>query len=178
MVGRTPEYLGKKIQAWEATWAVVAILDTELPDSARLRAGVHAPAGTFQHEQRRAARVERNSLRLRFEAANNNGSAFAGLNANTPFYNLDAGSAMFIGRFVASGGAGHRRPSGRARKPSRLAGNAADARLDLRLRAARRHYDRRGADFFPGPVPGAHRGARIDAGRPDLLTIHICKKII
>ena len=56
---------------------------------------------TFEPEQSRPARVERN-LFAYASAVNNNGSAFAGLNANTNFYNLTLGAAMFIGRFAVA----------------------------------------------------------------------------
>jgi K+-transporting ATPase ATPase A chain len=98
MIGRTPEYLGKKIQAWEATWAVVAIL---IPNTVillgsavacRVAAGLSSLGNQGPH-----------GLSEIFYAyascANNNGSAFAGLNANTNFYNLTLGAAMFLGRF-------------------------------------------------------------------------------
>jgi K+-transporting ATPase ATPase A chain len=98
MVGRTPEYLGKKIQAWEATWAVVGILipnflillgsawasSTPTGLSSLNNAGPHGLSEIFYAYA---------------SSANNNGSAFAGLNANTLFYNLTLGAAMFIGRF-------------------------------------------------------------------------------
>jgi K+-transporting ATPase ATPase A chain len=98
MVGRTPEYLGKKIQAWEATWAVVGILipnflillgsalacSTATGLSSLANAGPHGLSEIFYAYA---------------SSANNNGSAFAGLNANTLFYNLTLGAAMFIGRF-------------------------------------------------------------------------------
>ncbi len=98
MVGRTPEYLGKKIQAWEAAWAAVAIL---LPNilillgsalAANVSAGLAGPANSGPHGLSEI-------LYAYSSCSANNGSAFAGLSANTLFYNLTLGVAMFIGRF-------------------------------------------------------------------------------
>jgi len=98
MVGRTPEYLGKKIQAWEAAWAAVAIL---LPNllillgsalAVSVSAGLAGPANSGPHGLSEI-------LYAYSSASANNGSAFAGLSANTLFYNLTLGAAMFIGRF-------------------------------------------------------------------------------
>ena len=98
MVGRTPEYLGKKIEAREVTLAALIVL---LP-SALLLVGtavaVMLPAATasiFNPGAHGFTEV----LYAFSSASNNNGSAFAGLNANTPFFNLALGIAMFISRF-------------------------------------------------------------------------------
>lgn len=98
MVGRTPEYLGKKIGAFEMKMAVLAIL---LPCGAVLlgtAAAVVAEAGratVFNPGPHGFSEV----LYAFSSAANNNGSAFAGLGANTPFYNGLLGLAMLVGRF-------------------------------------------------------------------------------
>jgi K+-transporting ATPase ATPase A chain len=98
MVGRTPEYLGKKIEAFEMKMAslvilipaAVALVGTAVavvwpPALASL--GNPGPHGFSQ------------ALYAFSSAANNNGSAFAGLNANTPFYNWGTALAMLAGRF-------------------------------------------------------------------------------
>jgi K+-transporting ATPase ATPase A chain len=98
MVGRTPEYLGKKIQAWEATWAVVAIL---VPNTLILLGSAMAcslPAGLSSLNNQGPHGLSE-IFYAYASASNNNGSAFAGLDANTAFYNLTLGAAMFIGRF-------------------------------------------------------------------------------
>jgi potassium-transporting ATPase potassium-binding subunit len=98
MVGRTPEYLGKKIEAREIKMAIIAVL---LPSAAILlfaalasvtEAGLSSRANTGPHGFSEI-------LYAFTSAAGNNGSAFAGLNANTPFYNILLGIAMWIGRF-------------------------------------------------------------------------------
>lgn len=99
MVGRTPEYLGKKIEAREITWAVVAVL---APAAVILvstaigcvtKAGVSSIANQGPHGFSEI-------LYAFTSAVANNGSAFAGLNANTDFYNYLTALAMFIGRFA------------------------------------------------------------------------------
>jgi K+-transporting ATPase ATPase A chain len=98
MVGRTPEYLGKKIQAWEATWAVVAILIANtliLLGSATACSVATGLASLTNGGPHGLSEI----FYAYASCANNNGSAFAGLNANTYFYNLTLGATMLLGRF-------------------------------------------------------------------------------
>ena len=101
MVGRTPEYLGKKIQGWEATWAVVAIL---IPNIVILLGSAIAcrTATGLSGLNNQGPHGLSEIFYAYASAVNNNGSAFAGLNANTNFYNLTLGAAMFIGRFAVA----------------------------------------------------------------------------
>jgi K+-transporting ATPase ATPase A chain len=98
MVGRTPEYLGKKIGAFEMKMAALVIL---LP-CATVLVGT---AGAVMTNAGRAGILNAGAhgfsevLYAFSSAGNNNGSAFAGLGANTPFYNSLLGVAMLIGRF-------------------------------------------------------------------------------
>mgnify|MGYP004702963629 CR=1 FL=1 len=98
MVGRTPEYLGKKIEAFEIKMASLVIL---IPAAVVLIgtaiAIVTKPGldGIFNAGPHGFSEI----LYAFSSAANNNGSAFAGLNANTLFYNTILGCAMLIGRF-------------------------------------------------------------------------------
>ena len=98
MVGRTPEYLGKKIEAREVTLSALIVL---LP-SALLLIGtaiaVVLPPATASIANP-GAHGFTEVLYGFSSASNNNGSAFAGLNANTPFFNLALGIAMFLARF-------------------------------------------------------------------------------
>ena len=98
MIGRTPEYLGKKIEAFEMKMSSVAILvmpfivllGTAIAVSvADGKAGVANPGAHGFSE----------ILYAFTSAGNNNGSAFAGLSANTPFYNTALGIVMWLGRF-------------------------------------------------------------------------------
>ncbi len=99
MVGRTPEYLGKKIQAWEASWSVVGVL---VPSALILiGSGIACAIPAGLSSLGNAGPHGLSEIFYAFSsAANNNGSAFAGLNANTPFYNLALGVCMLIGRFI------------------------------------------------------------------------------
>jgi K+-transporting ATPase ATPase A chain len=99
MIGRTPEYLGKKIEAFDMKMIAIAILATPLfvlactaiaVVSTDGRAGIANPGPHGFSE----------ILYAFTSAANNNGSAFAGLSANTPFYNVLTGVAMWFGRFA------------------------------------------------------------------------------
>lgn len=98
MVGRTPEYLGKKIGAFEIKMAALAIL---FPCAAALigtAVAVVLPAGR-EAISNPGSHGFSEVLYALSSAANNNGSAFAGLGVNTPFYNGLLGLAMLIGRF-------------------------------------------------------------------------------
>ena len=99
MVGRTPEYLGKKIEPFEMKMAAFVVLVTPLlvllgtALAVSLEAGQKGPLNPGPHGF--------SEILYGFSsAANNNGSAFASLSANTPFYNTALGIAMWFGRFA------------------------------------------------------------------------------
>jgi K+-transporting ATPase ATPase A chain len=99
MVGRTPEYLGKKIGAKEIKLAMLAILIYPLAmlGFSSLSAVVDAgQAGVLNKGPHGLSEV----LYAFSSAGGNNGSAFAGLSANTPWYNTTLGLAMLLGRFA------------------------------------------------------------------------------
>jgi K+-transporting ATPase ATPase A chain len=98
MVGRTPEYLGKKIESFDIKMAIIAVL---IPNMVILlftayasvtNAGLSSLGNSGPHGLSEI-------LYTVSSAAGNNGSAFAGLNANTPFYNISIGLGMLLGRF-------------------------------------------------------------------------------
>jgi K+-transporting ATPase ATPase A chain len=98
MIGRTPEYLGKKIEALEMKLASIFILTTPfavLIGAAVACMTIGGKAGIANPGAHGFSEI----LYAFTSAANNNGSAFAGLSANTVFYNIATGLAMFIGRF-------------------------------------------------------------------------------
>jgi K+-transporting ATPase ATPase A chain len=99
MIGRTPEYLGKKIEAFDMKMVSIAILMTPALVLIGTAIGVMATGGkaTIYNP---AAHGFSEVLYAFSSAANNNGSAFAGLGANTPFYNGWLGVAMWFGRFA------------------------------------------------------------------------------
>jgi K+-transporting ATPase ATPase A chain len=99
MVGRTPEYLGKKLEAKEVKLTILALLSLPLSIlgwtalATVLPAGLAGIANTGPHGFSEV-------LYAYTEGTANNGSAFAGLSANTMFYNLTIAAAMLIGRFI------------------------------------------------------------------------------
>ena len=99
MIGRTPEYLGKKITPTDMKLVSIAILATPLLVLAGTAVAVSFDAGRAGMLNP-AARGFSEVLYAFSSAANNNGSAFAGLSANTPFYNAMLGVAMWFGRFA------------------------------------------------------------------------------
>jgi K+-transporting ATPase ATPase A chain len=99
MIGRTPEYLGKKIQSYEMKMTSIAILVTPLLVLAGTAVAVMLDAGKAGIANPGAHGFSE-ILYAFSSAANNNGSAFAGLSANTPFYNGMLAVAMWFGRFA------------------------------------------------------------------------------
>jgi K+-transporting ATPase ATPase A chain len=98
MVGRTPEYVGKKIQSYEMKMVSLMILVSPLvvllgtAVASVVAAGKAGPLNPGPHGF--------SEILYAFSSAgNNNGSAFAGISANVPFYNVALGLAMFFGRF-------------------------------------------------------------------------------
>jgi potassium-transporting ATPase potassium-binding subunit len=98
MVGRTPEYVGKKIEAKEVKMAMLAILVLPLMYLGWTAIATVIPsavAATNNAGPHGFSEI----LYLYVSSTGNNGSAFAGISANTPFYNLSGAVAMFVGRF-------------------------------------------------------------------------------
>ena len=98
MVGRTPEYLGKKIGAFEVQMAIIANLSTSFAILV-FTAWASVSSYGLSSLNNTGAHGFSEILYAFTSAAGNNGSAFAGLNANTVFYNLVLGVTMLIGRF-------------------------------------------------------------------------------
>jgi len=99
MVGRSPEYLGKKIEAFEMKMVSLTILAAPTLVLIGTALAVLLPAGREGISNPGPHGLSQ-VLYAFSSAANNNGSAFAGLAANTPFYNITLGVAMWFGRFV------------------------------------------------------------------------------
>jgi len=98
MIGRTPEYLGKKIEAFEMKMASIVILVPPFVVLAGTAIAVLLPPG-LSSLANPGAHGFSEILYAFSSAGNNNGSAFAGLNANTPFYNTALGLAMWLSRY-------------------------------------------------------------------------------
>jgi K+-transporting ATPase ATPase A chain len=99
MIGRTPEYLGKKIEAHEMKMSSIAILVTPLLVLVGTAIAVMTDAGKAAIANPGAHGFSELLYALT-SAANNNGSAFAGVSVNTPFWNVLLGVAMWFGRFA------------------------------------------------------------------------------
>jgi len=99
MIGRTPEYLGKKIESFDMKMTSIAILVTPILVLAGTALAVVAGAGKAGIANPGAHGFSEILYALS-SAANNNGSAFAGLSANTPFWNALLAVAMWFGRFA------------------------------------------------------------------------------
>jgi potassium-transporting ATPase potassium-binding subunit len=110
MVGRTPEYVGKKIEQKEVKMAIIAILATSLVIlgfTALSSIAPFAKNGYWNSPGPATANLNNGGahgfseiLYSYSSGAGNNGSAFAGINANTPWYNLTIGLDMLVGRFL------------------------------------------------------------------------------
>ena len=99
MVGRTPEYVGKKIEAKEVKMTMLAILCLPFAILGFTALAVVLPAGLAAIQD--AGPHGFSEVLYAFTSATaNNGSAFAGLGGNTPYYNVTLGIAMLIGRFA------------------------------------------------------------------------------
>jgi K+-transporting ATPase ATPase A chain len=98
MVGRTPEYLGKKIESHEVKLAMLSVLVLTLAILGFTAAASVSPAG-LAGLNNKGPHGFTEILYAYSSGAGNNGSAFAGLSANTLFYNLSLGIDMFLGRF-------------------------------------------------------------------------------
>jgi K+-transporting ATPase ATPase A chain len=133
MVGRTPEYLGKKLEAKEVKLTILALLSLPLSIlgwtalAAVLPAGLAGIANTGPHGFSEI-------LYAYSSATGNNGSAFAGLSANTLFYNTTLAAAMLIGRFIfvipmlaVAGSLAQKKRPGRSRPPGRSSSGSSPA---------------------------------------------------
>jgi K+-transporting ATPase ATPase A chain len=99
MIGRTPEFLGKKLGPYEMIMAVVGVLLSPVILLGFLALALVVPSGLAGLTNPSAHGLSQ-VLYAYTSAVGNNGSAFAGLSANTPFYNLTLGLAMLVGRFA------------------------------------------------------------------------------
>jgi K+-transporting ATPase ATPase A chain len=99
MVGRTPEYLGKKIQAREVKLAALGVL--VMPITVLILTGIVVSVAAGRAGPLNAGPHGFSEILYGFTSVtNNNGSAFAGLSANTPFYNVAMTFGLLLGRFA------------------------------------------------------------------------------
>jgi potassium-transporting ATPase potassium-binding subunit len=100
MVGRTPEYLGKKIEAYDVQMSMLAVLVFPLTVLLFAAISVVSPSFGTSSISNPGPHGLTQILYAFVSAAGNNGSAFGGLGANTPWYNVSLGFAMLAGRFL------------------------------------------------------------------------------
>jgi K+-transporting ATPase ATPase A chain len=100
MVGRTPEYLGKKIEAYDVKMAMLSVLVLPLPLLVFSAISAVSPSFGTSSLNNAGPHGLSEMLYAYTSAVGNNGSAFAGLNANTPWYNATLGFTMLMGRFL------------------------------------------------------------------------------
>ncbi len=168
MVGRTPEYLGKKLEAKEVKMAMLAILILPLSILGFTALAVVLPVGTGAMANAGPHGFSE-ALYAYTSATGNNGSAFAGLSANVPFWNDTLGLAMFIGRFLmiipmlAIAGS-----LARKKIVPDLRRDIPDRQPAVRRPGGRRDRDHRRSDLLPSGLPRAGRRAFRDARRHPL----------
>jgi K+-transporting ATPase ATPase A chain len=100
MVGRTPEYLGKKVEAYDVKMAMLYVLIFPLSILIFTAIAAASPTYGLTSLTNTGPHGLSEMLYAYTSATGNNGSAFAGLSANTHFYNLTIGAAVLIGRFL------------------------------------------------------------------------------
>ncbi len=168
MMGRTPEFLGKKVEAKEMKLASLALLWHPLRDPRRARPSRATSGPRPRTPPRRSAWLKNpgphgfSEMLYEFtSAAANNGSGFEGLGDNTPFWNISTGLVMLLSRYIPIIA-----PLALAGLAGRQAGGAGDRRVAARRQRHLRH-DAVGGDRDPRPADvHAGRGARSDRRAP------------
>ena len=172
MVGRTPEYLGKKIEAFDVQMAMLAILVFPLTILVFTGISVVSPDFGTSSIANPGPHGLSEILYAYTSGTGNNGSAFAGISANTKWYNTTIGIAMLLGRFMIivpmlalAGNLGRKKLV-----PPSL-GHLPGDHAALHHAAGRRDRDRRRADILPRAEPRPDRRALPDARRHHFLGI-------
>ena len=166
MVGRTPEFLGKKIRGPQMKLVVAYVLT--IPTVVLVLGSMSLVLGAGTRSILNPGFHGLSEVMYAYASvANNNGSAFAGLAANTTWYDLTLGLVMLVGRFVPIVLAlADRRLARRGPRPRAHQGHARHRRADVRRVPARRHHHRRRPHLLPHAHPRPHRRAhrRLTAG--------------
>ncbi len=171
MVGRTPEYLGKKIEQGEMKMASLAILILPLSILGFTALATVLPAGYTRITN--AGPHGLSEMLYAFSSmTGNNGSAFAGLLSNNAVLQLDRSVRDAHRPFrLCRAGHGTGRVAGGQKGRTGGTGNLPDHRTALRVAGRWRHPDRRRADVLPGAGLGPYRRASADACRQDVLNM-------
>ena len=189
MVGRTPEYLGKKVEAFEIKMAMLAalLLAADVLLFTAVSSVTHVPhpmaywntSGSPAVANALASANVNNSgphgfseMLYAFDSSTgNNGSAFAGLSANTPYWNGALGLSMLIGRFLmivpllAIAGSMVRK-----KRVEASAGDVPDRHAAVCGASGRRRNHRRRTHLLPRRLAGAGRGTLLDGWGKDVLS--------
>ena len=169
MVGRTPEYLGKKIEAYDVKMAMITVLVFCLLVLCLTGVAIVSPFGTSSISNAGPHGLSQ-ILYAYTSMAGNNGSAFAGLNGNTPWYNVSGAFDMLLGRFLhGDSGARDGRKPGAKENRSGIVGDIPGYDAAFHVPAHFSHLDRQRTDIFPGAQPGPDPGAPADARRKGFL---------
>ena len=170
MVGRTPEYLGKKIEAYDVKMAMLYVLIFPLIILSLTAIFVLSPNVGLSATNNPGPHGFSEILYAFTSGAGNNGSAFAGLGTNW-WYNIAMGWDMLIGRFLMMlPGAGAGRQPGAEEEHSAFARDVPGEYAAVHRAADRRGVDSRRAYLLPGVEPGTDPGAPAPAGWPAFLT--------
>ena len=156
MVGRTPEFLGKKIRATQRklVGTYVLVIPVNVLSFASISLVISVGTASILNPGFHGL----SEITYAYASVtNNNGSAFAGLAANTTWYNLTLGLDTAVRAHRAGPGRG--RLAGRRAGARPHPGHAGHRRADVRRVPARRHRDRRRPDLLPHAHPGTDRGA-------------------
>ena len=169
MVGRTPEYLGKKVESREMRMVMLYVLVFPLVILVLTGVSVVLPPGLTGRNN--AGPHGLTEILYAFTSTTaNNGSAFAGLTGSTYYYNTLLGFATLFGRFAMHGAdAGGRGVPGREADRARVRRHVPGHHAALRDAPHQRDPDRRRPDLLPCVVAGAGRGTPAHAGWEALL---------
>jgi K+-transporting ATPase ATPase A chain len=163
MVGRTPEYLGKKIEQKEVKMVMLAVLVLAVCILGFAAVGI-GQATVKSSLNNNGPHGLSEVLYAYTSGVGNNGSAFAGINANTMYLNTTLGIAMLCGRFLMLiPAARRRRQPGAKETGAGLGRHLPHPWSDVRRAAGGRGGDRGRADVFPGALAGPDRGTFPDA---------------
>jgi len=169
MVGRTPEYLGKKIEAFDVKMAMLSVLISSLTILVFAAIAVVAKFGTSSISNPGPHGLSQ-ILYAYTSSVGNNGSAFGGLNANTTWYNTSTAIAMLLGRFFCCDSDSRYRWESRAKEnDSGLSRHVPRDWPALHCFTNLHHFDCGRADLFPGVEPWSYPGASAYAFRQGIL---------